>query len=988
VHIFTRFSPSPHGLARAASRLSGRSLLLAASLAAPMLTTTISGALAQVAAIEPGQAVVTRFSGVVDTFDPDGQPVRAIDLDGPVANMVDLRAPGAPPSGQPLLNIPQSDLVIAAEIGQVFGIALDNDGPANIYLTATSIFGLHLNPGGDNWMEGQWGLGGGPGTVYKLHADDGYSPSIFAQITLGGRENTGAALGNIVFDRSNKQFFVSDLETGMIHRIGQGGQDLGFYDHGTTGRAAFVEAISGLPASVPAIPFDPGTAARVEDCAGGEFTATPPCWNFADFRRRVWGMAVHRDNNRQVRLYYAVWGTQAFGNPEWPDDQTDQQNSVWSIGIAADGSFVASDVRREFLVPGFFANQEDYQRAGGSNPISDMAISGSGEMVLAEHGGIRNLGLDEVAPFAWPNESRVLRYQRNDVGVWLPVGRHDVGTDDRQLEGQPYMRSAAAGGVAFGYGYDGAGHVDAAQRDDFVWFTGDKLCGVAGTCPNTEPAPTIAYSGIQGQGSDHMDDLAPAAAYANYPAPGPATPPVGPAQSYFVGMNPVADLTFVGDIEVFAGGRRGVGAPDLAVTKTMPEFCVPGEFCSGHVTITNVGTAPWFGPLFVRDIAEPGGLDIASVSPPWTCGTLGPALVCYHPVVELDVGEFRTIVMDIIVPPNFRSSTIVNCAAVIWPLANSGSSKALIRSVQTTLRVLGYDVGAIDGDLGPRTKAAVAALQNDLGLAPTGVIDQDLLDILFPGGAGLPGDGNPANDRDCDESTVDRPPPTVHLPVGSTPQVHLPVGSRVHLPAGSVVHKPAGSVAHLPIGSGVHLPVGSGIHLPVGSGAHLPIGSATHFPIGSDITHLPVGSGTHLPIGSTIHFPIGSDITHLPVGSGTHLPIGSTIHFPIGSDITHLPIGSVAHFPVGSKITHLPAGSKPIHQPVGSVIEHLPLISGILHQPAGSAPVHQPVGSRITHLPAGSRPVHAPTGSGPVILHNILKSLQDSAGPLGPIRIQ
>ena len=58
-----------------------------------------------------------------------------------------------------------------------------------------------------------------PGTIYKLDAQSGYQPRPFANVTLNGRPNSGAALGNIAYDRWNRQLFVSDLETGMIHRI-------------------------------------------------------------------------------------------------------------------------------------------------------------------------------------------------------------------------------------------------------------------------------------------------------------------------------------------------------------------------------------------------------------------------------------------------------------------------------------------------------------------------------------------------------------------------------------------------------------------------------------------------------------------------------------------------------------------------------------------------------------------------------------------------
>jgi peptidoglycan hydrolase-like protein with peptidoglycan-binding domain len=51
----------------------------------------------------------------------------------------------------------------------------------------------------------------------------------------------------------------------------------------------------------------------------------------------------------------------------------------------------------------------------------------------------------------------------------------------------------------------------------------------------------------------------------------------------------------------------------------------------------------------------------------------------------------------------------------------------LVRSVQAELARRGYYAGAVDGKLGPATRAAVRAFQQDAGLPPTGTIDERLL---------------------------------------------------------------------------------------------------------------------------------------------------------------------------------------------------------------------------------------------------------------------
>ena len=140
--------------------------------------------------LQPGEVYVTRFSG---TSTADGKTV--IDLKGTVGSIVDVRNPSQPPQGHHWLNEPQRHKITAEEAGQVFGVALDDAASPNIYLTATSAFGLHRTPDNGGWMAGMWGPGSGPGTVWKLAPESGYKPVIFAKIGVNGRANTGAAPG-------------------------------------------------------------------------------------------------------------------------------------------------------------------------------------------------------------------------------------------------------------------------------------------------------------------------------------------------------------------------------------------------------------------------------------------------------------------------------------------------------------------------------------------------------------------------------------------------------------------------------------------------------------------------------------------------------------------------------------------------------------------------------------------------------------------------
>ena len=165
--------------------------------------------------------------------------------------------------------------MLAKDVGQVFGVALDDANPPNIYLAATSLFGLNIvsrgrdgsperrkkgGPGA-GWMKGQFGLElqGGPGAIYKVDGRTGVV-TLFANVTLDGVPNPAPGLGNLAYDAAHKQLFVSDLYTGMIHRFALDGRDLGApFDHGVTGLRR--------RASSGAVPFNPADRPNIANAA-------------------------------------------------------------------------------------------------------------------------------------------------------------------------------------------------------------------------------------------------------------------------------------------------------------------------------------------------------------------------------------------------------------------------------------------------------------------------------------------------------------------------------------------------------------------------------------------------------------------------------------------------------------------------------------------------------------------------------------------------
>lgn len=378
----------------------------------------------------------------------DAEMYDFIDLDGPSLTLVAGGRIGHTYNAAEL-GRDYYDAVLARDVGQVFGLAFDEDEEKpNLYMTATSAFGLQivgpddlidgvpdrLWAGAENseWMNGQWGGfdESGPGSIYKLNGETG-QVSLFANVTLDARENTGAGLGNIAFDAAHSQLFVSDLETGMVHRIDLDGTDVEQFDHGLLGRPT---------QDLQPVAFDASTGIDIQDDNFNPLA--PDTWNLAAPERRVSGLAV-----QGARLYYAV--------ADGP--------SVWSVGIDAETGAFLEDPRWELTV------SDDHPDLD----VSDIVFTPQGAMILAQRGA-RDATKD-YTQMVDDTEAEVLRYvyespedDPDTPSVWhiepaiLPVGF---------AEGN----RAGLGGVDLGLGYDERGRFDWRNCSGTLWTTGQNL---------------------------------------------------------------------------------------------------------------------------------------------------------------------------------------------------------------------------------------------------------------------------------------------------------------------------------------------------------------------------------------------------------------------------------------------------------------------------------------------------------------------------------
>ena len=496
------------------------------TLAALLLCHAFAGvASAQEASPRPvlvlGDAVVTGFSGIIvpdpDALLPGTQAIdeTLIDLDGVSVQFAGIAAPGFVWNGSVWAGEIRHE-VLSRDVGQVFGIALDDATPPNVYLAASSAYGLPIvapDADGDGrperlqtgdaearFMDGLFGPAplGGPGSIWKVDGETG-EVSLFANVMLDGVANPGPGLGNLAFDAAHQQLFVSDSATGMIHRFDLEGSELGMYDHGDTGRAS---------AGLPVVAYDPAGAL---DITRGDFdTEDPDSWGYAAPDRQVWGLAVHGG-----RLYYAVIA----------------DSQIWSIGLDAETGAFGDDPRWELDVP----------KRPEKQPVSDIVFTELGAMILAQRGPVTSTY--DYSGFADPGQSRLYRY-------WLE-SPDDPETPSRWIEvpeeyavGFGGEHRQTAGGVDLDYGFNREGLLDLGFCEASLLTTGDDLRLAPDLADQLLPGGPLAIDGLQ---------VMPA---------GPVKPEnTPPWASYMVDLDPRTDdpevSGHVGDVAVY---RTGCGA--------------------------------------------------------------------------------------------------------------------------------------------------------------------------------------------------------------------------------------------------------------------------------------------------------------------------------------------------------------------------------------------------------------------------------------------
>lgn len=324
------------------------------------------------------------------------------------------------------------------ELGGVFGICQDRRG--NIYVTAARCY-----PGTGTADAGKAGWGG----IYKISAAtlavenfvtteaNTYAP--VNQIINGKKlPNAFAGLGNICYDSDHNQFFVTNLEDGMIYRIAADGTIKSRYDP--------FQKDDGVN-------HGPGIAVRGE---------------------RLWGIAYRKTAEDNGKVYFA----------RWIEDESVQSanssNDIYSIDLNAAGEFDSPNPPADkWFTDAHVARTLAISMAGRylcfdyehhySNPVSDIEFSAGGRMLLAERGpeGFENTG----AARGWAHRARLLEYKLVS-GVWTST---DTSNCDLKFEIGIDRLTNSAGGCAWGDSTFNEANNVSEQCDSTVWVTADAI---------------------------------------------------------------------------------------------------------------------------------------------------------------------------------------------------------------------------------------------------------------------------------------------------------------------------------------------------------------------------------------------------------------------------------------------------------------------------------------------------------------------------------
>ena len=554
-----------------------------------------------------------------------------------------------PPSGS--LTVNSSYVWNAAMMGQVFGVALDNEG--DIFTTASSVYGDFIRSSATTNLLG--------GLVFRIDRLTGLvtpfiAPCASATFTSACKTNNqipntnGVGLGNIAFDPVHQQLLVTNFEDGLIYRL--------------TGLSGPTGTIVGSPYG----PFDNTTYNKQDEGTPGfadpglcPSTLTAPCTIATPAKnqgRRLWAIGAQVQNGTActsfsltapcVRVYFSVWAEDQYSIERFDSSGAEMNNKIWSFLLDAAGGFTTAlttlrdesknglvnfplnsphlDTSAAYPSSSFLVdNSQPVPNSGNwSNPVSDIEFSSAGNILVAErtmwrvyngdYGSLSNpSALDNpnlksslttwVGACANPacdhsaaHDSRVMEWVPNGSGGWTPgsspLGQYYVGYNVYSNYG------SSSGGADYGYN----DYPESCEQR--VWMTCDF-------CTTLTPSSATSLDVIYGlestkAGNWQSTDVSSVAPFALFIE-----------SDYFVDLNNLfpglADKTTIGDVAVY---RDPCSNCFIEVCKSAANS-VTGNFT---FTATSVATPPDLTSFTSGPLVVPAGYCTGTI--PVACGTV------------------------------------------------------------------------------------------------------------------------------------------------------------------------------------------------------------------------------------------------------------------------------------------------------------------------------------------------------------------------------
>ncbi len=502
----------------------------------------------------------TGFPYSVTIFNLNSSPVPAEDNNW--ASMTRYNGPGGTWNGDSL--------------GTVFGLTLDEYG--NIFVTHTSCY-----------SQDQIGqvFGAAAGAVYRIDAVTGAITtfSVLPNIVDPSVTPTTEALpglGNITYDCTHKQFFVTNLEDGKIYRIKPVGVN------GATGTV--VET------------FDPLTPDNGQ-----------PGW--APLGERLWGVQWHGN-----RVYYSVWAQDGSGGTG--------PNEIRSVGLLPSGAFDPPSDKHELNVPPL----------GGraySNPVADISFSTAGKMLLGE----RSM-YGKTSPGA--HDARVLEYACAN-NCWVTANQYEIGAfynKENAAGGVDYDKhpfSGPASPIGRVWSTGDAIHLGGAYTD--------VVYGWQGLRPNLTPGSNVNSMLVDSDGNVASGDKTYNGDIEAPGCPEPVLGTICVGKFNDLNHNGVHDAGEppIPGWTITLTGPGGIVI--TAVTDEQGKVCFTG-LAAGTYTLSEVGQYPWVqtapaGGTFTVNVAN--GQTVTGLlfgnylcNNPAPCTPYPPMLVAAWPFEDLD----------------------------------------------------------------------------------------------------------------------------------------------------------------------------------------------------------------------------------------------------------------------------------------------------------------------------------------------------------------